>query len=103
MTTKQVDIGEDYHRIGYVLYHLADERRAGQWLRSWMSQSTRYSLHRKGSTSCRSAEIGDGETTPMAPLVAKGKVFVGPSGGEFGIHGWLKGFDLATGKVLWTA
>ena len=25
------------------------------------------------------AEIGDGETTPMAPLVAKGKVFVGPS------------------------
>jgi PQQ-dependent dehydrogenase (methanol/ethanol family) len=49
------------------------------------------------------AEIGDGETTPMAPLVAKGKVFVGPSGGEFGIHGWLKGLDLATGKVLWTA
>jgi PQQ-dependent dehydrogenase (methanol/ethanol family) len=49
------------------------------------------------------ADIGDGETTPMAPLVAKGRVFVGPSGGEFGIHGWLKALDLATGKVLWTA
>src|SRR5690242_3897174 len=49
------------------------------------------------------AEIGDGETTPMAPLIAKGRVFVGPSGGEFGIRGWLKALDLASGKVLWTA
>jgi lanthanide-dependent methanol dehydrogenase len=49
------------------------------------------------------ADIGDGETTPMAPLVAKGKVFVGPSGGEFGIHGWVKALDLTSGKVLWTA
>jgi lanthanide-dependent methanol dehydrogenase len=49
------------------------------------------------------ADIGEGETTPMAPLVTKGRVFVGPSGGEFGIHGWLKALDLANGKVLWTA
>lgn len=49
------------------------------------------------------ADIGEGETTPMAPLVAKGKVFVGPSGGEFGIHGWIKALDLANGKPLWTA
>jgi PQQ-dependent dehydrogenase (methanol/ethanol family) len=49
------------------------------------------------------ADIGEGETTPMAPLVAKGKVFVGPSGGEFGIHGWVKALDLASGKLLWTA
>ncbi|MGI9075321.1 MAG: PQQ-dependent dehydrogenase, methanol/ethanol family [Bryobacteraceae bacterium] len=49
------------------------------------------------------ADLGEGETTPMAPLVAKGKVFVGPSGGEFGIHGWVKALDLASGKVLWTA
>src|SRR5881396_3190724 len=26
------------------------------------------------------ADVGDGETTPMAPLIAKGRVFVGPSG-----------------------
>jgi PQQ-dependent dehydrogenase (methanol/ethanol family) len=49
------------------------------------------------------ADLGEGETTPMAPFVAKSVVIVGPSGGEFGIHGWLKGLDLKTGKVLWTA
>ncbi|MBI4500031.1 MAG: PQQ-dependent dehydrogenase, methanol/ethanol family [Gemmatimonadetes bacterium] len=51
----------------------------------------------------RVADIGEGETTPMAPLIAKGKVFVGPSGGEFGIHGWVKALDLASGKIVWTA
>ncbi|HEY6853350.1 MAG TPA: PQQ-dependent dehydrogenase, methanol/ethanol family, partial [Gemmatimonadales bacterium] len=49
------------------------------------------------------ADLGQGETTPMAPFVAKQRVFVGPSGGEFGIHGWLKALDLETGRVLWTA
>jgi PQQ-dependent dehydrogenase (methanol/ethanol family) len=39
---------------------------------------------------------------PMAPLVVKDHVFVGPSGGEFGIHGWLKALDVATGKIAWT-
>src|SRR5213083_1946192 len=51
-------------------------------------------------------QIGDmsqGETTPMAPFVAGNRVIVGPSGGEFGIWGWVKGLDLATGKVVWTA
>src|SRR5512133_2855444 len=36
------------------------------------------------------ADITKGESITMAPLVAKGKVFVGVSGGEFGVHGWLK-------------
>ncbi len=49
------------------------------------------------------ADLGQGETTPMAPFVAKHRVFVGPSGGEFGIHGWLKALDLETGRILWTA
>lgn len=49
------------------------------------------------------ADIRDGETTPMAPFVAGNVVIVGPAGGEFGIHGWVKGLDLKTGKVLWTA
>ena len=49
------------------------------------------------------ADLGQGETTPMAPLVVKSLVFVGPSGGEFGIHGWLKALDLNTGRVVWTA
>ena len=48
-------------------------------------------------------EINIGETTTMAPIVAKGKVIVGNSGGEFGVRGWLKGLDASTGKVAWTA
>lgn len=51
----------------------------------------------------RIADLGSGETTPMAPLVADGKVVVGASGGEFGIYGWVKALDLASGRVLWTA
>ena len=29
----------------------------------------------------------------MAPLVVKGKVLVGNSGGEFGVRGWLTALD----------
>lgn len=48
-------------------------------------------------------DLEDGETMPMAPLVVRDRVIVGPSGGEFGIHGWAKALDLATGKLVWTA
>jgi quinohemoprotein ethanol dehydrogenase len=37
----------------------------------------------------------------MAPRVAKGKVFVGASGGEFGVRGWIAAFDAETGKEAW--
>src|ERR1700752_2523416 len=49
------------------------------------------------------ADMGQGETTPMAPFIARNRVLVGPSGGEFGIYGWGKALDLASGKILWTA
>jgi len=49
------------------------------------------------------AELATGETITMAPLVVGDRVLVGPSGGEFGIHGWLKALDLATGSIVWTA
>ena len=49
------------------------------------------------------ADIQIGETITMAPLVVKGRVLVGNSGGEMGVRGWLKGLDEATGKVVWTA
>jgi len=49
------------------------------------------------------ADVGSGETTTMAPLVVRDRVIVGASGGEFGIYGWLKGLDLASGRILWTA
>jgi quinohemoprotein ethanol dehydrogenase len=37
----------------------------------------------------------------MAPRVAKGKVFIGGSGGEFGVRGWIAAFDADTGKEVW--
>jgi quinohemoprotein ethanol dehydrogenase len=37
----------------------------------------------------------------MAPRVAKGKVFIGASGGEFGVRGWIAAFDAETGKEVW--
>jgi PQQ-dependent dehydrogenase (methanol/ethanol family) len=51
-------------------------------------------------------KVGDinlGETMTMAPLVVKGRVLVGNSGGEMGVRGWLKGLDESSGKVVWTA
>jgi PQQ-dependent dehydrogenase (methanol/ethanol family) len=49
------------------------------------------------------AEINIGETVTMAPLVVKGKVLVGNSGGEMGVRGWLKALDAGSGHVVWTA
>ena len=37
----------------------------------------------------------------MAPRIAKGKVFIGASGGEFGVRGWIAAFDAETGKQVW--
>lgn len=48
-------------------------------------------------------DINQGESMTMAPLVAKGKVIVGNSGGEFGVRGWLAGLDADTGKIAWRA
>jgi PQQ-dependent dehydrogenase (methanol/ethanol family) len=49
------------------------------------------------------ADINKGETITMAPLVVKGKVLVGNSGGEFGVRGWLAALDAGTGQLLWRA
>ena len=49
------------------------------------------------------ADINMGETITMAPLVVKGKVFVGNSGGEMGVRGWIAALDAATGKLAWKA
>jgi lanthanide-dependent methanol dehydrogenase len=48
-------------------------------------------------------DINRGETMTMAPLVVKGKVLVGNSGGEMGVRGWLTALDAATGKIAWRA
>jgi PQQ-dependent dehydrogenase (methanol/ethanol family) len=48
-------------------------------------------------------DINAGESITMAPIVAKGRVIVGNSGGEFGVRGWLCGLDAATGQIVWRA
>jgi PQQ-dependent dehydrogenase (methanol/ethanol family) len=45
--------------------------------------------------------INRGETITMAPTVAKGRVYVGDSGGEMGVRGWIVALDENTGKLLW--
>jgi alcohol dehydrogenase (cytochrome c) len=47
--------------------------------------------------------INRGETMTMAPLVVKGKVLVGNSGGEMGVRGWLTALDENTGEIVWRA
>ena len=37
----------------------------------------------------------------MAPRVAKGKVFIGASGGEYGVRGFMAAYDAETGKQVW--
>ncbi len=49
------------------------------------------------------ADISKGESITMAPLVVKGKVLVGNSGGEFGVRGWLTALDAASGRIAWRA
>ena len=51
----------------------------------------------------RLGDIGKGETMTMAPLVVKGKVLVGNSGGEYGVRGWLVALDAESGKEVWRA
>ena len=51
----------------------------------------------------RLGDINKGETITMAPLVVKGKVLVGNSGGELGVRGWLTALDENTGKIIWKA
>ncbi|HKS09024.1 MAG TPA: methanol/ethanol family PQQ-dependent dehydrogenase [Pyrinomonadaceae bacterium] len=48
-------------------------------------------------------EINMGESMTMAPLVVKGKVLVGNSGGEFGVRGWLTALNASDGTVAWRA
>ncbi len=48
-------------------------------------------------------EINQGETMTMAPLVVKGKVLVGNSGGEYGVRGWLTALNASDGSIAWRA
>ena len=66
--------------------------------RTW-SRSTPRPARRSGSR--RSAEWKDGYSLTLAPLIANGVLITGISGAEFGIRGFIDGWDPETGKQLW--
>jgi lanthanide-dependent methanol dehydrogenase len=45
----------------------------------------------------------NGASGTGAPFIAKDKVIVGVSGGEFGVRGYLTAYDLETGRKIWRA
>jgi alcohol dehydrogenase (cytochrome c) len=47
------------------------------------------------------AEWKDGVSLTLAPLIANGVLVIGNSGAEFGVRGFIDGYDTATGKQLW--
>lgn len=49
------------------------------------------------------ANVANGVTMTSSAFIVGNKVFVGNSGGEMGVGGWLAALDLNTGKVLWKA
>ena len=49
----------------------------------------------------QSIEFNDGYSMTVAPLIADGVLIVGVSGGEYGIRGYIEGYDPATGDRLW--
>ena len=48
-----------------------------------------------------SIDFKGGYSFTVAPLVADGVVIVGISGGEYGIRGYIEGYDAETGERLW--
>ncbi|MGY4472778.1 methanol/ethanol family PQQ-dependent dehydrogenase [Bradyrhizobium sp. USDA 3364] len=49
----------------------------------------------------KAADIKEGYSMTVAPLVADGVVITGISGAEFGTRGFIDGWDPTTGKKLW--
>jgi len=48
-------------------------------------------------------DINKGETITMSPLAVKDKVYVGNSGGEFGVRGWITALNADDGHIVWKA
>ena len=57
----------------------------------------------KVAWSVKTDDPSKGATGTDAPMVVKDKVYVGVSGGEFGVKGWLAAFSVKDGKEVWRA
>ncbi len=53
--------------------------------------------------SVKTDDPSKGATGTEAPMVIKDKVYVGVSGGEFGVRGWLAAYSASDGKQVWRA
>ncbi|MES9813866.1 MAG: lanthanide-dependent methanol dehydrogenase XoxF5 [Candidatus Thiodiazotropha sp.] len=53
--------------------------------------------------SVKNGDPSKGETSTAAPMVVKDKVFIGISGGEFGVRGSMTAYNLNDGKLAWRA
>ncbi|MCG7893999.1 MAG: methanol/ethanol family PQQ-dependent dehydrogenase [Candidatus Thiodiazotropha taylori] len=51
--------------------------------------------------SVKNGDPSKGETSTAAPMVVKDKVYIGISGGEFGVRGSLTAYSLKDGKQVW--
>ena len=51
----------------------------------------------------KNGDAAKGETMTMAPMIVKDKVYVGISGGEFGVQGRLTAYNLKDGSLAWKA
>jgi PQQ-dependent dehydrogenase (methanol/ethanol family) len=49
----------------------------------------------------KNGDPSKGETSTAAPLIYKDKVYIGISGGEFGVQGHLTAYNVADGKMVW--
>ncbi len=53
--------------------------------------------------SVKDGDASKGQTGTDAPFVFKDKVFIGVSGGEFGVRGWVSAYNIKDGKLVWRA
>ena len=70
------------------------------------ADTTLVALDAKSGKVVWSVKTGDpskGATGTEAPMVIGDKVYVGVSGGEFGVRGWLAAYSVKDGKQIWRA
>jgi lanthanide-dependent methanol dehydrogenase len=53
--------------------------------------------------SVKDGDPAKGQTGTSAPMVVRDKVYIGVSGGEFGVRSWLSAYSLKDGKLEWRA
>lgn len=85
-----VNRGAAYHD-GKIIYNLLDNHTIA------VDANTGKELWRT-----KLGEVGKGATMTMAPLIVGDKVYVGNSGGEMGVRGWIKALNVKDGSVAWT-